>query len=218
MRLPEIRDFGWELKSLDSAQTAVTPLATGQIELTIAHETIRGVTAQMVAWWFSAFTGLTVEKDGQRYPAYHVWHPYDHIEAEAIKSDASAPMQKGDRIHIHEVFQREPRFEVDETAVVSTLDAGGMGLTLTKFGRSLMDLQHRFRDVKGGVEYRSRMVLGFEAGPLKPVINHLVLPRRFSEAKAKAWLTHNVEEVGCFEHFLAALYDQRDAEGPVRLD
>ncbi len=160
----------------------------------------------------------TVEKDGQRYPAYHVWHPYDHVAAQAPKGNADGPMQSGDRIHIHGVFQRDSRYEVNETSVVSTLDANGMGLTVTKFGRPPMDLQHRFEDVKGGGEYRSRMVLGCETGLLKPVINSLVLPRHFSETKAKAWLTHTMEEVGCFEHFLALLCDQRDAGSMARLD
>lgn len=218
MQLPPKRVFGWTSKPLNSAKTTVTNLPTDQIELTIAHDTIKGVTTEMLMWWFSTFTELKVKISGGTYPAYHVWHPFDHIEAAAIKTEADRPMKQGDKIWIHEAFQRDGRFEVDETAVVSTLDAGGMGLTAYKLGQTLLDLQHRFQDVEGGVDYRSRMVLGMESGLLKPLINNIVLPKRFSREKADAWLLHNVEEVGYFEYFLADLYDRRDQGGIISLD
>ena len=218
MQLPPERKFGWTPKPLGSAKTTVTNLPTGQIELTIAHDTIKGVTTEMLMWWFSTFTGVRVEISGETYSAYHVWHPLDHIEAAAIKTEPDRPMKQGDKIRIHEAFQRDRRFEVDETAVVSTLNDGGMGLTAYKLGQTLLDLQHRFQDVKGGVEYRSRMVLGMESGLLKPLINNLVLPKKFSREKADAWLLHNVEEVGYFENFLAELYDRRDQGSTISLD
>lgn len=127
-------------------------------------------------------------------------------------------MKQGDKIRIHEAFQRDQRFEVDETAVVSTLDNNGMGLTAYQLGQTLLNLQHRFQDVNGGVEYRSRMVLRVESGVLKPMINNLVLPKRFSRKKADAWLLHNVEEVGYFENFLTDLYDRRDQGNTINLD
>ncbi len=61
-------------------------------------------------------------------------------------------------------------------------------------------------DVEGGVQYRSCALVGAASGPLRPLINSLVVPRLFSDEKARAWLRHNVEEVGCFEQFLPDIY------------
>jgi hypothetical protein len=37
-------------------------------------------------------------------------------------------------------------------------------------------------------------------------MNRFVRPRLFPDDKARAWLRHNVEEVGNFEFFLPELY------------
>lgn len=93
-----------------------------------------------------------------------------------------------------------------------------MGLIATKFGHTTMDLRHKFHDVPEGVIYHSRMVLGAKAGLMKPFINGFVMPRLFNTEKANAWLKHNVEEVGCFEHFLCDLYARRDQGMMISLD
>ena len=116
------------------------------------------------------------------------------------------------------MFQRDPKNVVNEKALISTLDNSSMGLQAHVLGQTLLDLRHSFENVDGGVHYYSRMVLGLEKGLLKPIINGLAVPRRFSEAKAAAWLTHNVEEVGCFENFLPQLYARRQQGKLVNLD
>ena len=51
-------------------------------------------------------------------------------------------------------------------------------------------------------------------GPENPIgrifVNRLVRPRLFPDDKARAWLRHNVEEVGNFEFFLPELYARRE--------
>jgi len=53
---------------------------------------------------------------------------------------------------------------------------------------------------------------------LRRIFNSFILPKAFGAEKATAWLTHNVEEVGCFEHFLPSLYARRDQGKTIRLD
>jgi len=53
------------------------------------------------------------------------------------------------------------------------------------------------------------MLLGHDGGIARWIANYIALPRQFSARKADAWLRHNVEEVGCFEHMLPALYAAR---------
>jgi len=56
----------------------LTRLRNRELELTIKHEVVRGVTREMIAWWFCHIDG-TMEYAGRTVPRYRVWHPYDHI-------------------------------------------------------------------------------------------------------------------------------------------
>jgi hypothetical protein len=40
-------------------------------------------------------------------------------------------------------------------------------------------------------------------------LNRTLGRRLFSEEMGRAWLTHNVEEVGNFQYFLPALYEEQ---------
>ena len=48
----------WAPKPLRSAQTRMARLPNGQLELTIKHDLIRGVTREMLAWWFCHIDGV----------------------------------------------------------------------------------------------------------------------------------------------------------------
>jgi hypothetical protein len=206
MKLPPERDFGWDLKQTDSAKTGIYQLPSGQKELTIEHETVRGITTEMLRWWFQEFPRLTVTKDGEEYPVYHLWHPSDHISVDAVPP---GKVRQGHHLVINEAFQRNPEYHVQEKAEVYYLDHDGIGLRVTKLGQPVMQLRHEFEDISSGVRYRSRMVVGAERGLLKQLINRVIVPRNFGPGKANTWFRHNIEEVGCFEQFLPELYAER---------
>jgi hypothetical protein len=50
------------------------------------------------------------------------------------------------------------------------------------------------------------MRVGTRAVPARFVVNPLIRRRVFTEAMGRAWLKHNVEEVGNLEYILPALY------------
>jgi len=52
-------------------------------------------------------------------------------------------------------------------------------------------------------------VIGVDAGFIGKQLNRFVRPMLFSDAAARAWLTHNVEEVSMFEHMLPRLYESQ---------
>jgi hypothetical protein len=58
----------------------------------------------------------------------------------------------------------------------------------------------------GGTQYESKMHVGTRAVPARFVVNPLIRRRVFTGAMGRAWLKHNVEEVGNLEFFLPALY------------
>lgn len=196
------------MKPVTSAKTTQAILPTGQLVLTIEHDTVRGVTPEMLRWWFETL-GQTMDFEGQTYPRYLLWHPRDHIHwALAAKSPAGGTGQ-GARFRIVEAFAANPAFYVDSTEYVERLDVGGISLVRRVAGVEVFRLEHRFGRADGGASYQSRMTVGVAAGPTRWPFNHLIRPQVFADQMGTAWLTHNVEEVSMLESLLPPLYASR---------
>jgi hypothetical protein len=58
--LPPQRELPWSLKPLDSAKTSVSFDKSGRLVLQIWHDVLKGLTPEMLAWWFGHIGGQTV--------------------------------------------------------------------------------------------------------------------------------------------------------------
>lgn len=224
--MPPERRFGWALKPLSSTRFEILTRPNGQLAVVFNHALLRGVTAEMLRWWFQHFTTLRVRLEavpgyeGKTVPAYLLWHPTDHVDA-----SLSGPLgpggtpRAGATIHIREAMdvpRHGLRFPVDNRLGLFYVgdDGWAMGLQKPVIGR-LMVLRIHFRDhvVEGrhlGVHYHYEVVVGTGlGGPLGRFINAR-LGAHFGEAFFEAWHTHNTIEVGTFENFLPVLHAQRD--------
>lgn len=210
MRLPisSERPHAGPMKSVATAKTAQSILTTGQLELTIEHDTIRGVTPAMLRWWFENL-GQTMRLEGKTYPRYLIWHPRDHIHWELAARSASGGSGQGAHFRIVEAFGADPAYYVDSTEFVEKLNDEGIALVRCIAGIEVFRLEHRFGKVTGGASYKSRMTVGVGSGWSRWPFNYVVRPRVFSDSMGSAWLTHNVEEVSMFENILPALYATR---------
>ena len=197
------------------------------------HALLRGVSAEMLTWWFRTFTQLRVTLDNvpgyeaQTVPAYLLWHPSDHFNA-TLKGDTGpggVPVAGSTRIHIQEAMQYQTYgwdYAVNAELTVAYVgdDGWAMGRVLPLFGPAMM-LRIHFRDVveEGthlGVHYHYEIVIGVRGNdPVSRFINRQIT-RSFGPQFFEAWHTHNVIEVGTFEHFLPALYAQRHAGTELR--
>jgi hypothetical protein len=197
------------MKAVTSARTSQSLLPTGQLQLTIEHAVLRGVTPPMLRWWFENL-GDTMTYQGVTYPRYLLWHPRDHIHWELAARAPDGGTGQGARFRIVEAFAANPDYYVDSTEEVEKLDDEGISLVRRILGMEIFRLEHRFAATEGGSTYRSRMLLGATQGAVAGFFfNKLVRPRIFSDAMGTAWLTHNVEEVSMFEHILPTLYAER---------
>lgn len=203
--LPPPRPFDWEMKAVSSAKTGFRKHPDGRLELTIEHDTIRGVTPRMLRWWFEHIGG-TMEHGGETYPRYLVWHPLDHIRWELSGEAPGGGAGVGARFRIVEAFGRNPEHRVDSVDTVEKLDETGIVLSSYVLGDRIFRLEHRFEPVEDGTRYDSQMIVGSSSPFGRLFFNRLVRPRLFSDEMGPAWLKHNIEEVGNFEHFLPALY------------
>ncbi|HEU5100935.1 MAG TPA: hypothetical protein VFU22_18035 [Roseiflexaceae bacterium] len=212
----------WAPKPLSSAQTRMARLPNGQLELTIKHDLIRGVTREMLAWWFCRIDS-TMEYLGQTVSRYRVWHPRDHIFYKDVTTAADGTGSAGTRRQIVEAFGRNPHYliniidrvvKLDETGILLSTEQAGLTLgpfqsPLIPLGVEVATLQHDFIAASGGTRYQSRMLVGRDTLFGRLFLNRRLLPWLvMSDDMGRAWLQHNIEEVGNFEHFLPALYDR----------
>lgn len=208
LAIPPARPHVGPMKPVTSAKTTQSMLPSGQLVLTIEHERIRGVTPQMLRWWFETL-GETMSYQGQMSPRYLLWHPRDHIHWELVAHGLAGSKGQGARFRIVEAFAANPKFFVDSVELVEKLDDEGISLVRRELGSEIFRLEHHFGAAPDGATYRSRMVVGAATGLIRPVFNRFVRPWIFSDTMGTAWLTHNVEEVSMLEHLLPGLYAAR---------
>ena len=212
----------WPLKQLSSAKTRLNRLGDGRLELTIKHELIRGVTREMLAWWFCRIDG-TMQYMGQTVPRYRVWHPRDHIFYKDVTTAPDGTGSVGTRRRIVEAFDRNPNYlvniidrvvKLDETGILLSTEQAGLTLRrvqtpMLPLGFEVATLQHDFIAAPTGTRYESRMLVGRDTLFGRLFLNRYALPWLvISDDMGRAWLKHNVEEVGNFERFLPSLYER----------
>ena len=55
--LPPPRKLPWPLKPLESAQTSLSYDEFGRMVMRIRHDVLKGLTPEMLAWWFGNISG-----------------------------------------------------------------------------------------------------------------------------------------------------------------
>ena len=211
--IPPARVVPWQMKPLSSAETEFRFLADGRLHLHIRHDVLHGVTPAMLVWWFKHLEG-DIEIDGRRTPRYQIWHPVDHIAVRYARRCPDGTVGPGARIHIREVFGGNPDYLVDIVTTIEKLDETGFVHGPRHLGVRLALLEYAFTRVAGGTFYENSITFGPDLPLLRPLFNGLLRPWVYPDHKARAWLRHNVEEVGNFEFFLPALY-VKESNAPV---
>jgi hypothetical protein len=196
----------WKMKPLSSAETGVERLDDGRLQFSIRHEVLTGVTPAMLVWWFNNMDG-TMRIGDIDVPRYRVWHPLDHVALTYIRPGRDGrKFSSGAKIRIQEIFHRNPRYQIDVIDEVSFLDETGFGHFHTIGGIVVARMDYRFTPVARGTLYENSLIVGTERPFVRTLVNRMLRPVAFAEDKGRAWLTHNVEEVGNFQFFLPDLF------------
>ncbi len=174
----------------------------GRRRITIDHQPLAGVTPAMLLDWFTHLDG-TMSYGGETVPRYLAWHPIDHIRWELDRPAPDGGAGEGARFHIVEAFGGDPRHLVDVVDRVEKLDETGIRLVTRVAGAIAVQLEHTWSPGVDGTHYVSVMDLGARSALMWPV--NAYLRRRFPDDMARAWVRHNVEEVGLLEHLLPRL-------------
>jgi hypothetical protein len=158
-----------------------------------------------------------MEYQGQYYPKYMVWHPYDHICWRLVKKAPDGSLGKGAYFQIIEAFGQNMHWLVDTVEEVVKLDHTCIRLRKKILGEELYSLEHTFYSVPDGTRYVSRMQIGSETVAGKYIVNPIIHTYIIGEEMAKAWFKHNIEEVGNFELFLPDLYQKEGLKRKVEI-
>jgi hypothetical protein len=202
---PPPRHLPWPLKPLSSAETSLGYDECGRMVMRIRHDLLRGISPAMIDWWFRNIGG-DMDVDGVRMSRYLVWHPLDHIHWELVAPGPDGRAGAGAKFRIVEAFGRNGDFYIDVTETVIRLDVTGITLIGTRAGVEVTRLSHDFIATDGGTLYVSMLRMGIGLPGLRRVVNPLMHRLLFPEAMGRAWLKHNVEEVGLLEHMLPVIW------------
>lgn len=195
------------MKPVESARTSVARLVDGRVRFGIIHDVIRDVTPEMIVWWFNNMNG-DVEINGRSIPRYRAWHPIDHVAIEYRQpAHDGANMGPGSSMRIREFFQAKPEYAVDVVDRVTRLDPGGFVHVHERAGVEVARMEYTFKRVDGGTLYENCLIAGIRTPVLRLPFNAWVRPLVLSDDMGRAWLRHNIEEVGNWEFFLPDLYD-----------
>jgi hypothetical protein len=206
--MPPPLPIKWEMKDVTSARTSLRRLPDGRLEATIEHEEIAGVTPEMLVWWFRYFPQGRYEFEGRVVRLYRIWHPRDHIRVDMQRNARSGEpgVSRGAKIMIHERIGKK----VTKTlARVAKMDETGLHLIVRRGPFELGSLEHEFTRTATGTLYRSRLLVGSQAPVIGRLLTALGTRFVFDEDTARAWIRHNVEEVGNFQFFLPQMYANR---------
>jgi hypothetical protein len=204
MPLPRPLPLEYRLRSVPEDRISIQEFPHRRLRLTIDHEPLVGVTPEMLLWWFSHIGG-TMPYAGGVHSRYRVWHPLDHIHWELVRQAPRGGAGEGARFRIVEAMGRDERYYVDSVDRVEKLDLTGIRLVLRIAGAMFFQLEHTWSRAAGATHYTSVMDVGGRSALALPINAHL-RSRVFVPGMERAWIAHNVEEVGLLEHFLPGLY------------
>lgn len=197
------------LRPVDTATVGYVDLPNRRRRITIDHAPLPGLTPAMLLDWFTHL-GETMTYGDEVMDRYLAWHPIDHVRWELARQAPTGGVGEGARFRMVEAFGGRPEFAIDEVARVEKLDTTGIRLVKRVAGVIVFQLEHTWSAGADGAHYVTVMDLGARS-PLMALVNAFVL-RHFGEAKARAWVRHNIEEVGQLVYLLPALA----AAQPVR--
>ena len=212
MKIPKPLDVPWTMKTLASAETSVSRLPDGRVQYAITHDLLRGVTPRMIVWYLNHLTDDYVV-NGQTVQRYRMWHPRDPIRLTYLRpADDGRNFGAGAVVRIQEAFNANQKYKMNIKAYVAFLDETGFAHHEKMWGLRVARLDYRFEETAAGTRYENALRVGLSgSGFFARGFNRTLVPRVFPEHKGRAWLVHNIEEVGNFEFFLPEMFA---ADGP----
>lgn len=185
----------------------------GVILVQIEHDTLKGVSSEMMLWWFRNLGQTTqwngIDFSGPEISVYHLWHHRDHVAVTQLSDGADGETNRGFRksakSRIQEVFN-DYRSKVDAEATTIELNDAEFTLIVSQFGMTVAKLAHHYNAEGNDLRFFTESHIGSRLPVVGPLFNWLILPWLYSLRKGEEWIRHNIEESGQTEKFVPVLY------------
>jgi hypothetical protein len=210
--------FFGPMKTLASARQDVEELGGGRVRAWIEHETMRGVTPEMLRWWFENIDATTRwnghDFSGAEVPVYRLWHPYDHIAVRWRRRvlDPAGRLARGSLLEIQENLGAT--IPVRARARVTRFDDEAFDFELLQGPIRFGELLHHYTAVDGGASFYTEMRVDVQLPMIGSLLTRLARRFRANDRLLRTWIQHNVEESGETEKFVPALF-QRAMQEPT---
>lgn len=179
----------------------------------VSHALLRGVTPQMLDWWFERFPYIrAVVGAGSAVTGFRLWHPLNHLNLQVTDHSLSGllGLAKGAR------YLARERWENSNQSIYALVSNRSVHcLTLEYFlGRNRLGRQHdEFAWVGNGTMYTSTLYAYCDFIADSANFHFGSRPDHALKCGARHWIRHTVERVGNFERFLPEIHDARPITG-----
>lgn len=199
------RPHFWDYPKLSEAIYKTEIMDDGKILIEIQHPILKGVTPEMLAWWYRNLASGKAKMQGTEYDYYHLFHLTEHGQTKVIEpaTDGSKGMGVGAIVYRQERFGT---YLSKGKARVESFSNAGFVVTPVMGPLTFGRLEHSFVAQDGGTLYKVRTVLGSDLPILGPLLTYYIRTKQFPPEVVQEWIRHQVEEVGSLPHFLPNLF------------
>ena len=189
----------------------------GSIVVQIEHDDAKGVTPEMLKWWFEHLSCTTkwngVDFSGPEITLYHLWHHRDHVAVTPLTNAPDGTRNTGFRegadSQIHERFN-EFHDHIYFTMHTTKLDDKEFTFQIMVGGVPVGHIKHTYQAVEEGCAFYAETRIGMEIPVIGWLLNHLLLPFFYTKKSGENWIRHNIEETGRTQDILPILYGNQD--------
>lgn len=189
----------------------------GSILVQIEHDDIKGVTPEMMKWWFENISRTTTwngeDFGGEEVSLYHLWHHRDHIAVTPLTDAPDGSQNRGFAVgalsKIEEQFN-DYRDKIGQTMLTTALDEKEFTFLIKLGNLTVGRITHVYAPSDNGISFYAETEVGNDIPVFKYFFNWLFLPLVYRMSTAEHWIRHNIEETGRTEDILPPLYAVRD--------
>ncbi len=189
----------------------------GSILVQIEHDNVKGVTPEMMKWWFENL-GRTTTWNGEDFSGpeisfYHLWHHRDHIAITPLTDKPNGEKNHGFAVgamsKIDEQFN-DYKDRIGQTMMTIALDEKEFTFNIKLGKLTLGHIAHYYAPAEDGISFYAETKIGSDIPVLKYLINWLFIPFVYNLTSAENWIRHNIEETGRTEDIVPLLYAHRE--------
>ncbi len=188
----------------------------GSIRVQIEHDNIKGVTPDMMRWWFENLAMTTkwngVDFSGPEVSFYHLWHHRDHVAVTPLTKGRNGAVNNGFTLGSKSMIQEQfndHHERICATVITTRLDNQEFTFIIKKFGLTVGRIVHLYLPTPDGISFYAETEIGSRIPIIGWIINWLTIPWIYSRKTAENWIKHNIEETGRSENVIPTLYAAR---------